>query len=112
MRFAWLGICVAALVAALRGYRGASDFMVEEGLALEMMALGFPASLLVWMGFAIVGFTLERFGLSLPSSSRPEMIATWFLFVIAGYVQWFVVVPYLIRSWRNAPRKRADTESL
>jgi len=111
-RFAWLGICVAALVAALRGYRGASDFMVEEALALQMMALGFPSSLVVWIGFVVVGFTLERFGLSLPSSSRPEMIATWFLLVIAGYTQWFVVVPHLIRSWRNAHSKRANTENL
>jgi hypothetical protein len=112
MRSAWLGICVTWLVAALHGYRGASDFMVEEALALQMMAVAFPASIAVWIGFAVVGFTLERFGLSLPSSSRPEMIATWLLFAIAGYIQWFVVVPYLIRFLRNARSKRATTENL
>jgi hypothetical protein len=112
VRFVWVGICVAALVAALRGYRSASDFMVEEALALQMMALGFPASLVVWISFVVVGFTLDRFGLSLPSSSRPEMIATRFTFATAGYIQWFVVVPYLIRLWRNARSKKANTENL
>jgi hypothetical protein len=109
-RFAWLAICVAALVGALQGYRGKSDWQVEEDLALEMTVLGFPASLLVVIGFMLAGFVLERFGISLRSSSRAEMIATWFIFVLAGCIQWFLVVPYLIRSWRDAHNERSNTE--
>jgi len=30
------------------------------------------------------------------------MIATWIIFAIAGYIQWFLVIPYLIRSWRKS----------
>ena len=102
MWFAWLAICVAALVGALRGYRGQSDWRREEGLAAEMMVLGFPASLLVAVGFMTVGFVLGIFGTNLPSSSRAEMVMTWIIFVLAGCIQWLVVVPYLIRRLRNA----------
>jgi len=45
----------------------------------------------------LTGMTLELFGHALPASSRPEMIATWFFFVLAGYVQWFIVVPKILR---------------
>ena len=34
-----------------------------------------------------------------------EMMATWFLFVVAGYVQWFVVVPRLLRRWQGKNKK-------
>ena len=109
LRFAWLAICVAALVGALRGYRGKSDWRMEEGLGAEMIVLGFPASLLVAIGFMAVGFVLERFGISLPSSTRAEMITTWLIFVAGGCIQWFVVVPYLVRRWRNVHTGRTTT---
>lgn len=109
-RLTWLAICVAALVGALHGYHGRSDWKVEESLASEMIVLGFPASLLVVIGFMLVGFVLERFGTGLPSSSRAEMTVTWSMLLIAGYIQWFLVVPSLIRSWRNAHSRRSNTE--
>jgi hypothetical protein len=109
-RFAWLAICVAALVGALHGYQGRSDWKMEEGLGFEMLVLGFPASLLVVIVFMLIGFVLQMLGTGLPSSSRAEMVATWFILVIAGYIQWFRVVPYLIRSWRNNHSERATTE--
>jgi hypothetical protein len=82
---------------------------MEEGLGSEMMVLGFPASLLVAIGFMAVGFVLERLGISLPSSSRAEMITTWLIFVVGGCIQWFVVVPYLVRRWRNVHTGRTTT---
>ena len=60
-RFAWLAICIAAPVGALRGYQGKSEWNMEGGLGLEMMVLGLPASFLVMIGFIAVGFILERF---------------------------------------------------
>ena len=101
-RFAWLAICIAALVSALHGYRGKSDWQVEEGLAAEMIVLGFPSSVLVAICFTLFGFVLEKLGIGLPSSSGAEMIATWIIFAIAGYIQWFLVIPYLVRSWRKS----------
>ena len=104
-RTIWLATCLAALVYAYKGYQGSSDWKLEEGLAFEMMALSFPASFLVVAALVLVGAGLGLFGLALPASSRPEMTATWFLFVVAGYVQWFVVVPRLLRRWQGKNKK-------
>jgi hypothetical protein len=70
-----------------------------------MMALSFPASFLVVAALVLAGTYLGLFGLALPASSRPEMTATWFLFLVAGYVQWFVVVPRLVRRWQGRDQK-------
>jgi hypothetical protein len=88
-------------MAALRGYRGNSDWQVEEGLFAEMIALGFPSSLLVMGGLMVAGFVFQRFGTNLPSPSQHEMIACWFAFVAVGCIQWFLIVPYLFRRWRR-----------
>ena len=101
LRIAWLAICIAVLMAALRGYRGNSDWQVEEGLFAEMIALGFPSSLLVMGGLMVAGFVFQRFGTNLPSPSQHEMIACWFAFVAVGCIQWFLIVPYLFRRWRR-----------
>lgn len=100
-QFVWLGLCVVAVIEAYRGYRGVSDWQLEEGLGFEMIILSFPASLLVVLAFIATGTLLGLFGLALPPSSRPEMIATWLCFVVAGYVQWFIVVPNVPRWWRT-----------
>ena len=104
-RTIWLAMCLTALVYACKGYQGSSDWKLEEGLAFEMMAVSFPASFLVLAALVLAGAGLGLFGLALPASSRPEMTATWFLFVVAGYVQWFVVVPRLLRRWRGKNQK-------
>ncbi|MFZ0318268.1 MAG: hypothetical protein WAL56_04005 [Candidatus Sulfotelmatobacter sp.] len=97
-------MCLTALVYAYKGYHGYSDWKLEEGLAFEMMALSFPASFLIIATLVLAGACLGLFGLALPASSKPEMTATWFLFVVAGYVQWFVVVPRL-RRWHGKNQK-------
>jgi hypothetical protein len=102
----WLAICFAALIEAYKSYRGISDWQVEEGLGFEMIVLSFPASLVVVAGFMLTGMLLGIFGLALPASSKPEMIATWVLFVVAGYIQWFLVVPRIPKWWKNSRQKR------
>jgi len=99
----WLGLCIIAVVEAYKGYRGISDWQLEEGLGFEMILLSFPASLLVVLALIATGMALGLFGLALPSSSKPEMIVTWLLFVLAGYVQWFIVAPKIVR-WRRPKR--------
>ena len=102
----WLALCLAALIGAYKGYRGVSDWQVEEGLGFEMVALSFPASFIVVAGVMLTGMLLGLFGLALPVSSKPEMMATWLLFVVAGYVQWFIVVPRIPRWWRGTKQKQ------
>jgi hypothetical protein len=105
-RIVWLAICLTSLVYAYKGYQGSSDWKVEEGLAFEMIVLSFSSSFVVAAGLTLAGAGLGLFGLALPASSRPEMITTWLLFVVAGYVQWCVAVPRLSRWWQKThPRQ-------
>jgi EamA domain-containing membrane protein RarD len=99
----WIAVCLASLIAAYKGYRGTSDWQVEEGLGFEMIVLSFPASLIVLVGFILAGMILGLFGLALPASSKPEMVTTWLFFVAAGYVQWFITLPKL---WRWSQNRR------
>jgi len=104
VRIAWVAICIVALVNAHKGYRGTSDWQMEEGLAFQMLVLSFTSSFVVAVGLALTGAVLGRFGLALPSSSRVEMTATWFLFVVSGYAQWFILLPSFLK------RRKRSTE--
>jgi len=66
-----------------------------------MIVLSFPASLVVVVGFIFAGMLLGVCGLALPASSKPEMVATWLLLLVAGYIQWFLVLPKLLDRWKN-----------
>jgi hypothetical protein len=96
VRAAWLAVCVVALVNAYRGYQGITDWKVEEELAFKMIVLSFPSSLLLAAGLALTGAILRLFHLALPASSKLEMTATWLLFAGAGYIQWFILPPWLL----------------
>jgi hypothetical protein len=55
-----------ALVNAHKGYRGTSDWQMEEGLAFQMLVLSFPSSFVVAVGLVLMGAMLGLFGLALP----------------------------------------------
>ena len=96
-RFAWLAVCVAALVRAQRVYQGSSHSQLEEWLAVEMAILAFPVSVPTVLVLIVAAAGLQLFDFVLPEFSRGQMTATWLLFVIAGYIQWFVFLPKLVR---------------
>ena len=98
----WLALCITAFAHAYRDYQGSSDWELEEGLALEMMILSFPASLAVMVAVMALGAGLQLFGLALPASSRAEMTVWWLLLVAAGYIQWFILLPKVLMHRRTA----------
>lgn len=97
VRVVWLALCFTALAYAHRGYQGTSDWKMEEGLAFDMIILSFPCSFLIPLALSLIGAILGFLGLALPESSRLEMTTTWFAFVMAGYAQWFILLPRLLR---------------
>jgi hypothetical protein len=111
LRLVWLAACLTALVGSDMEYQGRSDWKTEENLAFEMVVLSFPASCLVAAGLMLTGAALGLIGLGLPPSSKVEMTSTWLLFFVAGYVQWFVLVPKLLRLRRKIRDPRAKDTS-
>jgi hypothetical protein len=101
-------IWLTVLIDAHRAYQGNCDWKTEENLAFGMMVLSFPASFVVVAGLVVAGATLGLFGLALPPSSKTEITIAWLFFVVAGYAQWFVLVPKLWRKTRSPRAKEAQ----
>jgi hypothetical protein len=98
VRLTWLAMCVMVLIDSHRAYKGSSDWKTEECLGFQMMILSFPVSYLVAGGLFLAGAGLGLFGLALPPSSKAEMTVAWLFLVVAGYAQWFLLLPKLFRS--------------
>lgn len=65
-------------------------------LLLTMFILAFPT------GTIAIGFAFVYSSLVLPDRGvRPmDIIIIWLVFLAAGYIQWFKLLPYLIEKWR------------
>lgn len=65
-----------------------------------LYGLTLPISLLVQAVYTSLAFVTPLDQINLGSAFVNWMVKTWVLLVIAGYVQWFVIFPRLIRKWR------------
>ena len=101
-RWLWFAAAFAILAWALVR-PGGSDPDDDGPLFVAMLALGFPASLaaLIVAAWALV-FIIDGFELS-AMGGRASLVGWWVVAATAGYVQWFVVVPWLRRAFTRRP---------
>ena len=91
----WLLACILALISTLllEGEQQGAFRVAKHYEALFMFILSFPSSLLFWnRGFE----WLVEGGKSL--SDLGQVIAIWVLYFVIGSLQWFVLVPWVIRK--------------
>lgn len=96
----WTLGAVMALIASLIIYDGKPNSDADLVLGYAMLALSFPlgfvisvaANLLGQIAYATAGYVF--------TTNYVSIIVTWFIFFIAGYVQWFVLLPWLWRKWK------------
>lgn len=67
------------------------------GLGAAMFVVAFPSSFFV---FLIGTFVVQSFGRHLPQSPIFDFLA-WQIFVVVGYIQWFVLLPRAISRIRK-----------
>jgi hypothetical protein len=73
-----------------------------------MVVLSFPLGLL-WLWLASgAGHLLAQFGIDIGGASWTADIVVWLGFVVVGYLQWFFLLPWMIRKVRS--RNRTTTE--
>jgi hypothetical protein len=96
LKLIWLAAAVVTLVIALAAFTPTPDSEVTGTLIFCMFILSFPAG---WAAYAGVTLLADQFGPIY--HSRVLLTEAWLLFVIAGYVQWFVVLPFLFRCFRQ-----------
>jgi hypothetical protein len=78
----------------------------EAGLALAhaMLALSFPSGVFGYQILILTGEFLNYIKMghtTIVSLSYFNIVVTWFIFFIVGCLQWFVLVPWLWRSWKR-----------
>lgn len=99
----WITLAVIALLVTLYGFDGKANSDIGVFLAWSMLALAFPSSLLVAAVFAGMSIAAEKWFATVIPTSYWWIGVTWAGFFVAGYLQWFVLVPWMWRKWR-APR--------
>ena len=97
-RFAWVGLCLVVLAFTLSA--GPNP---EQGIffAYAMLAITFPIGFVAAYLLGLVSLLLEHlFGYVIPYDLFAN-VATWLLFVSFGYLQWFVLVPWVLVRLRG-----------
>lgn len=95
---AWLVASLAAIAYAYLGCPRAMQLTLGNECfllcAVVVAALNFPISILWWVVISALGSLVSRGVLD---------ALMWVGFLVAGYVQWFVILPRLARRYRTAP---------
>ena len=96
LKLIWLSIAAVVLLVSLGVFTPNPQSEVTGTLIFCMFILAFPAS---WAAYAATMLLADHFGPIY--HTRLLLTAAWALFVLVGYLQWFVVVPALFRILRR-----------
>jgi hypothetical protein len=114
-KVAWLIAAATVYAATLAAFDGKPNSDAEDLLGWGMLVLSFPASILYAAAFSLMAeWLLSQFG-TVVSTSYTSMTVSWMAMLALGYVQWFVLMPKLIRKWKagrtsgRGPRLRDDS---
>lgn len=105
VRWLWVAIAVMVLLVTLFLYYGSANSDADTLLAYGMLVLAFPIAFLVAIvvgGIGKVAFSAIGYVVGV---SYLTIAVGWLLFFLAGYWQWFVLVPGL---WRKARGRQRD----
>lgn len=108
LKVIWLFACIAVLIweflsCGQQSHPGlrAECLLLAGGL---MVVLTFPVGLLwVWL-VSGAGYLLALFGIESPAGPSVVDLVVWVGFVLVGYFQWFVFLPWSIQKVRASKR--------
>ncbi len=107
----WLLLATGVFLFSLWIYDGTSATQdAELILAYGMLTLSFPASQVVLLILGAIGYLAETWGgsFSIPMNYL-TLVLEWLVFLGAGYMQWFVLLPWLWRKWKMRQIKTKNT---
>jgi len=70
-------------------------------LLIAMVILTLPLGIPWIYLFAGLLYVLQSVGINMSGETQVDVFLLWLGFVVIGYIQWFVIVPYLIRKIRE-----------
>ena len=99
VKVTWLALCLLLLIWYFpnRQVRDADIVTIYASVGLSFPIGCAAAAAAGW------GFVLCEQRLGLVATSGTQVVCAWLLIVIAGYFQWFVLLPYAIRRFKPRP---------
>lgn len=93
---------------SIKGTSSAPGAGLEMGILMfyVMAVASFPASILVILVGVGFGMMASWIGLARETPNSITLFGAWMAYFVAGYLQWFWVLPAAVNRWR---RKRAPT---
>jgi hypothetical protein len=113
LKWFWLSCSIGVLLLTFAIFDGTPATRDAEVVLLYgMLVLCFPVGQLVVVIFWLVGLLIETtmHKLVIPAGYL-TLVVEWLIFFAAGYVQWFVLLPWLWRKWK-ARRERSAAPSV
>lgn len=98
----WFGLAIVVLAITLYGFDNKSNSDIWIVLTWFMLALSFPAGLLVSLLHMCLG---EVFSITVKTTYF-SLALEWLIYFVIGYLQWFKLVPYLLTKLHNLRKKR------
>lgn len=108
-KVAWTVLCVIVLMATLYFFDGKPNSDADTLLAYGMLVLSFPMGLLVVLLLGAVGHLAYMVFGYVATVSYLSIIFSWSVMFAAGYLQWFVLLPSLLRRLRARDASRIRT---
>jgi hypothetical protein len=103
IRFFWISACFAVLIKALIAYHRLSHPEIVLSMLIRMVALSFPSGYIITIPISLLLWLSDL--LSIPigiSNTYLSIYFQWLPLFIAGYLQWFKLLPYLINLIRKS----------
>lgn len=98
----WIALALLLLAVTLSLFDGSPKSDVEILLGYGLLVLTFPVGLLLAVVEGFVGRAVFSLAGIAATTSFAGLIFTWATYCIAGYLQWFVFLPWLVRKlWRR-----------
>jgi hypothetical protein len=98
----WVALTACVLFVTVYGFDGKPNSDIGTFLAWVMLGLTAPLGLLVPLFHVCL---YEAVLLSIPTSYL-SLSLDWLGFFMLGYLQWFKLVPFLIRCWKSHNRDK------
>jgi hypothetical protein len=109
VKWGWIVLSVLLLLITLALFDGSPKSDVEILLGYGLLVLTFPIGLLLSIAEGFVGRAVfNLLGLT-ATTTYMSLVTTWLVYTVAGYVQWFVLLPWVIRRLRAKSAHRQST---
>lgn len=101
LKWLWVLGAFIALLVSLAAYDGKPNSDADMLLGYTMLTLTFPLGLVLAAALSLLGQIAYATTGYVFTTSYASIAVTWLVFFVAGYLQWFVLVPWLWRKWKG-----------